>query len=192
MVLSDVDIKREMEQGGLKIDPLYPGAMQPASVDLHLFDEVKIPIASFDQKIYPFPPYPAPQIEMFTFPIGKGASYGLRQYQSILASTEERIEIPLHLMGRLNGKSSLGRIWLIVHCTAGDVDPGFRGQLTLEISNLSPYVIALTPGMPIAQISFMYMASLPSKPYGDLSWRSHYQGQTGPTPAWSLFKELKL
>jgi len=98
----------------------------------------------------------------------------------VLAVTLERVEIPAHLVGRLDGKSSLGRLGLIVHSTAGFVDPGFKGRLTLELTNLANLPIQLYPGMPVSQISFSYLSTPAEKPYGARGTKSKYQGQEGP------------
>jgi dCTP deaminase len=97
--------------------------------------------------------------------------------------TLERVELPNNLVGRLDGKSSLGRLGLIVHSTAGFVDPGFNGRLTLELTNLTNLPILLYPGMPVSQISFSHLSTPADKPYGAKGFNSKYQGQTGPEPS---------
>lgn len=159
MILPDHAIIAEVDNGRLVIDPWDPALVQPASVDVLLGDTF------IDQDI--------PGTGKFPLLLYPG--------RFILASTVEYFEIPDDLVGRLEGKSSLGRLGLSIHATAGFVDPGFRGQLTLELSNVSSRPIQLTAGMKIAQMSFHRLESACRKPYGHPDLGSKYQGQTGPT-----------
>ena len=161
MILSDRTITERLERGDLKVTPLADNAVQPASVDLRL-----------DARLLIVP-------EEFW-----AVRYCLEPGQFILGSTVEWVEIPADLVGRLEGKSSLARLGLVIHSTAGFIDPGFRGNITLELSNVSDRAIWLQSLMPIGQISFTQMTTPAMRPYGTDGLGSHYQGQTGATPSW--------
>lgn len=155
MILSDGTIESEVFEGGLKIEPFNFAQLQPASYDLKLGD-------IYGQSEY--------------------KEYWLGPKEFILASTLERVALPNYLVGRIEGKSSLARRGLIIH-TAGFVDPGFEGQLTLEITNLSDEAQSLIYGMLIAQVAFQQLDRPARRPYGHPDLGSHYQGQTGATPS---------
>lgn len=167
MMLSDVDIVRAMDQGEISFDPWNGAALQPASAEVHLASEIITGVNS--------PLETRRQISYY--------GYDLHPGEFILGSTKERVTIGSTVAARIEGKSSLGRLGLTIHVTAGYIDPGFSGQLTLEMANLSGGLISIRPGMAIAQISFHLLQNPCSAPYGDTRWKSHYQGQTGPTPA---------
>jgi dCTP deaminase len=180
MVLSDRSIREEVDRGRIVIDPLDPLDIQPASVDLHL-----------DRKILVFTNSRQPYIdvkeslesltEMVEVPDDK--PFILHPGEFVLGSTLEHIALPEDLVARLEGKSSLGRIGLVIHSTAGFVDPGWKGHLTLELSNLARLPITLYYGMKIGQISFLRLTSTAERLYGSESLGSKYQGQTEPTPS---------
>lgn len=179
MVLSDRTIKEEIEKGRIVIEPFDPSCVQPASVDLHL-----------DRKLLVFRTWRHPfQIDVKLAPDGltelveiqKGEPFSLQPGEFILVSTVESITLPDDIVARLEGKSSLGRIGLLIHSTAGYVDPGWKGQLTLEISNVNRMPILLYAGMRISQISFLRLSSPADRPYGHPDLKSKYQGQMGPT-----------
>ena len=113
--------------------------------------------------------------------MASGGQFALHPGEFVLGSTLERVALPDDLVGRLEGKSSLGRVGLIIHSTAGYIDPGFEGQITLELSNVATVPILLYPGMRVAQISFLTMTTPAERPYASPGLESHYQGQTGPT-----------
>lgn len=172
MILSDVDIIQAMYKIGLVIEPLLE-PIQPASVDLRLGDTILEARRGLID-----PSKPSSKIrtsEPFKF-------YTLSPGQFILVSTLEWVEIPPTLIGILTGKSSLARVGLQVEC-AGYVDPGWRGRLTLELSNLGPGMIVLRPGMKICQIRFEQVSCHPEHLYGDPALDSHYQQSQGPVPA---------
>lgn len=166
MILADCDIEFQQRLGTISIEPYSPDLLQPASYDLTLG-----PYATFiDQPNGPW-------VEKFD---GPGLHYYLNPDQFVLLSTVERVTLGASHAGQVAGKSTLARKGLIIE-SAGFVDPGFSGQLTLEVKNIGPNPIVLTAGMPIAQIVFFQMTRPASNPYS--AERNHYQGQTGPTPA---------
>lgn len=181
MILSDVDIKKALDSGHLVVDPCdVDEAVQPVSIDLRLGDKIRV----FRQDRYPMIDVRQP-LENLTelLVIDPLAPFILHPNSFALGITEEHIELPVDLMGRLDGKSSLGRLGLLVHSTAGFIDPGFKGGIVLEFSNVSPLPITLYAGMPIAQISFYQLTSPVERPYGHGKRESKYQNQDGPTPS---------
>lgn len=178
MVLSDRSIKKEIDAGGISISPFRMEDVQPASVDLHLDDKVLV----FRNSTAPYIDLRSsvPDLtEMVT--IEDSSPFILHPGEFVLGNTLERIGLGDHIVARLEGKSSLGRIGLLIHSTAGFVDPGWDGTLTLELSNVSRLPLTLYKGMPIGQISFQYLSTPVDRPYGSASLRSRYQGQTEPT-----------
>jgi dCTP deaminase len=169
-----------MAAGRIVMEPFDPQDIQPSSVDLHLGDDFQV----FRNSRYP---YIDPAREQDGLTEGVVASmeepFVLHPGEFVLGTTVEWIEIPDDLVGRLEGKSSLGRLGLLIHSTAGYVDPGWKGRLTLELSNVANLPIVLTPGMKIGQISFSRMTTPVDRPYGDPSLGSRYQGQRGATPS---------
>ncbi len=178
MVLSDRTIKQELAAGRIIIAPIDPEDIQPASVDLHL-----------DRKILVFGNHQQPFIDVKSslenlshlFEIDSEEPFVLHPGDFVLGSTVEHIELPDDLVARLEGKSSLGRIGLVIHSTAGFVDPGWKGNLTLELSNLARLPITLYHGMKIGQISFLRLTTPAERLYGSDTLGSKYQGQTEPT-----------
>lgn len=175
--MSDRSIREEIDAGRLVIDPWDEGYLQPASVDLRLGREFRV----FQNYRLPNidPKQEMPHLTELTM-ADEVNPFMLHPGEFVLAVTLERVEVPIHLVGRLDGKSSLGRLGLIVHSTAGFVDPGFKGRLTLELTNLTNLPIQLYPGMPISQISFSELSTPVDKPYGAKGSSSKYQGQEGP------------
>jgi dCTP deaminase len=180
MVLSDRTIRREIEAGRILIEPLGEGAIQPASVDLRLghlfrvFRNSQIPFIDV-KKDYP------DLTELVE--IDDERPFILHPGEFALAVTLERVRLPDDIVGRLEGKSSLGRLGLIIHSTAGYVDPGWDGALTLELSNIANLPITLYHGMKVSQISFLRLTEPAEHPYGTKEAGSKYQGQEGPTPS---------
>jgi len=180
MVLSDKSIKEQLENGRIIIDPVDHSDIQPASVDLHL-----------DSKFLVFTNSRQPYIDVKQsldgltelVEIDNDSPFMLHPGEFVLGSTTENIELPDDLVAGLEGKSSLGRIGLVIHSTAGFVDPGWKGHLTLELSNLSRLPISLYFGMKIGQISFLELSTPAERLYGSESLGSKYQGQTDPTPS---------
>ncbi len=178
MVLSDRDIRAEIAAGRIVIDPFIPEAVQPSSVDLHLDRRFRV----FRNSRYPFIDVRADQPELTELvEIGGDDPFILHPGEFVLGSTLERVELPNDLVARLEGKSSLGRLGLLIHSTAGYVDPGWEGNLTLELSNVANLPITLYDGMKIGQISFQRLSSPAEVGYGDASIGSKYRGQRDPT-----------
>ncbi len=178
MVLSDRDIKSEIEEGRIVIDPLVDQDIQPASVDVRLGNNFRIFRNSSHAFIDPMVPQPDLTEEVR---VEADGAFILHPGQFALGTTLERIVLPDDILGKLEGKSTLGRLGLMIHSTAGYVDPGWEGELTLELSNVATLPIMLRPGMRIGQLSFERMSSPVERPYGSASLGSHYQGQTGAT-----------
>ena len=178
MVLSDRSIKEELAKGRIVISPLDPDDIQPASVDLHLDGRVLV----FANSRRPYIDVKE-SLEDLTqmVEIQEESPFILHPGEFVLGSTLENIELPDDLVARLEGKSSLGRIGLVIHSTAGFVDPGWKGHLTLELSNLARLPITLYKGMKIGQISYLRLTTPADRLYGSESLGSKYQGQTVPT-----------
>lgn len=180
MVLSDRSIKEALAQGRVRIEPLDPDDIQPASVDVHLGDRFQV----FRNSRYP---YIDPMREqaglMEIVEASKEEPFVLHPGEFVLGATTERVALPDDLVARLEGKSSLGRLGLLIHSTAGYVDPGWEGTLTLELTNVANLPIVLAPGMPIGQLSFFKLSTPVDRPYGTPGLRSRYQGQVDPTPS---------
>jgi dCTP deaminase len=178
VVLSDRDIRAEIEAGRIVIDPFTPDAIQPSSVDLHLDRRFRV----FRNSRYPYIDVRADQPELTELvEIGGDEPFILHPGEFVLGSTFERVELPNDLVARLEGKSSLGRLGLLIHSTAGYVDPGWEGNLTLELSNVANLPITLYDGMKIGQISFQRLSSPAEVGYGDARIGSKYRGQRDPT-----------
>ena len=180
MVLSDRSIKEEVAKGRIVIEPFDPSCVQPASVDVHLAPPIRV----FRPWNYPHYIDLRQSLDGLTevVDIEEDHYFSLQPGQFVLGSTVEYIVVPDDLMARLEGKSSLGRIGLLIHATAGYVDPGWRGHLTLELYNVSPMPILLYPGMKISQISFHRLTTPAERPYGAPGLGSKYLEQVGPTP----------
>ncbi len=183
MILSDRSIKEEIEVGRLVIDPYDPELLQPASVDVRLGSDFRV----FRNSRYAFiDPLKAQPGLMDQITATHDEPFVLHPGEFALGTTYERIVIPDDILGHLEGKSTLGRLGLMIHSTAGYVDPGWDGYLTLELSNVSKLPILLYPEMRIGQISFTKMTTPVEIPYGDPRLGSHYQGQVGATPSHPL------
>ena len=181
MVLSDRSIREELDAGRLAIEPRDDGAIQPASVDLRLGKELlvfKTPLDSPDLTVIDVKQENRGLTTLER--IGETTPFNLGPGEFVLGVTLEEIRLPDDIVGRLDGKSSLGRLGLVVHSTAGFVDPGWQGCLTLELSNLANRPISLYYGMKVSQISFMRLTTPAERPYGSAALGSKYQGQRGP------------
>ena len=179
-VLSDRTIKEQIAAGRVLIDPLDEDAIQPASVDLRLDDSFRI--FRVTTRAYVDVREPVDDLtELVT--IGHEEPFVLQPGAFCLATTLETITLPDDIVARVDGRSSLGRLGLLVHATAGYVDPGWTGKLTLELSNQSQMPIALYYAMRVSQISFFTLSTPVERPYGSPGLGSKYQGQTGPTPS---------
>lgn len=188
MVLSDRTIREEIQRGRIIIEPLDWSCLQPASIDVHL-----------DRKFLVFRNSRRPYIDVrqntddITEMVETEGDnpFILHPGEFVLGSTLERITLPDDIVGRLEGKSSLGRLGLLIHSTAGYVDPGWQGQLTLELSNVSNLPVTLYHGMKIGQVSFLRLSTPAENPYGSEKLGSKYQGQSAPTASryYKNFKE---
>lgn len=185
MILSDVDLRGDLNSGHLKIEPLFADAIQPASIDLHLGARFRVFDVHHEAFIDPQKEQPNltrmvdTRTEFYGSPEHPGM-FMLHPGTFVLGETIERVEFPPDLVGRIEGRSSLGRLGLLVHSTAGFIDPGFRGTVTLEMSCVAPMPIMLRPGMGIAQIAVERTTRPAVFPYGHSSLRSKYQDQDGP------------
>jgi dCTP deaminase len=177
-VLSDRDIRAELASERVRIVPYDPADLQPSSVDLHLDRSFRV----FRNNRYAYIDVRDPQPDLTELlKIEDDEPFILHPGEFVLGQTMEWVELPNDLVARLEGKSSLGRLGLLIHSTAGYVDPGWRGNLTLELSNVANLPIALYYAMRIGQISFFRMSSPVDRPYGSAGLRSKYQGQSEPT-----------
>ena len=178
MVLSDRTIKEQMVAGRIRIEPCDPDDIQPSSVDLHLGSSFQV----FRNSRYPYIDPAREQAGMMELVTATAEEpFVLHPGEFVLGTTIERVVLADDLVARLEGKSSLGRLGLLIHSTAGYVDPGWDGRLTLELSNVANLPIVLMPGMPIGQISFFQMTTPVERPYGTPGLGSKYQGQTDVT-----------
>ncbi len=179
MVLSDRTIKAEISRGRIIIEPLSEDCIQPASVDLHLDKKLLV----FKSQRYPAYIDVRRNMDYLNelVEVAEDTPFFLNPGEFVLASTLESITLPDDIVGRLEGKSSLGRIGLLIHSTAGYVDPGWSGNLTLELSNVAKLPITLYYKMKIGQISFLRLTSPVDRLYGAAELGSKYQGQTEPT-----------
>ena len=177
-VLSDRDIRAALESKAIRIDPYDPHDLQPSSVDLHLDRSFRV----FRNNRYPYIDVRSPQPDLTELiSVANDEPFILHPGEFVLGQTLEWVELPDDIVARLEGRSSLGRLGLLIHSTAGYVDPGWRGNLTLELSNVANLPIALYYGMSIGQISFFEMSSAAERPYGSAELGSKYQGQSEPT-----------
>jgi dCTP deaminase len=178
MILSDRDIRAEIEAGRIVIDPYLPEAVQPSSVDLHVGNRFRVfrnnRTAVIDPRVE------QPELTELV-EINGDEPFVLHPAEFVLGATFERVALPDDLVARLEGRSSLGRLGLMIHSTAGYVDPGWEGTLTLELSNVANLPIKLYDGMKIGQISFQRLSSAAEVAYGDARIGSLYRGQTDPT-----------
>jgi len=180
MVLSDRSISEAIDEGRIIIDPLGKDCIQPSSVDLHIDQFFRV----FRNHSHPIIDVKQPQEDLTELiDVGFEKPMILHPGEFMLGSTLERVAIPDDLVARLEGKSSLGRLGLVIHSTAGFIDAGWDGHITLELANLANLPITLYAGMKIGQISFFQMTTPAERPYGTSSLGSKYRGQRGPTPS---------
>lgn len=178
MILSDGTLRRLLGEGKIAVSPMEQSQLQPASIDVRLGSGFLVfsrhTAASID-------PWGANDALMQSVEVPEGEPFILHPGEFVLGTTFERLTLPNDVVARIEGKSSLGRLGLLIHATAGFVDPGWtNGQITLELSNVAPLPIKLWPGMRIAQLSFMQMDAAAERPYGHPELGSKYQGQHGP------------
>ncbi|MFG1907404.1 dCTP deaminase [Kribbella sp. NPDC048928] len=183
MLLSDRDILAELDAKRVQLDPFDAAMVQPSSVDVRLDRFFRV----FENHRYPHidPAEEQPDLTRLVEPDG-GEPFILHPGEFVLGSTYELVTLPDDVAARLEGKSSLGRLGLLTHSTAGFIDPGFSGHVTLELSNVATLPIKLWPGMKIGQLCFFRLSSPAENPYGSAKYGSRYQGQRGPTPSRSF------
>jgi dCTP deaminase len=180
VLLSDRDIRAEIDAGRVVLEPFDSAMIQPSSVDLRLDRLFRV----FENHRYPHidPAEDQPDLTRLVEP-DDDEPFILHPGEFVLGSTYEVITLPDDIAARLEGKSSLGRLGLLTHSTAGFIDPGFSGHVTLELSNVATLPIKLWPGMKIGQLCFFRLSSPAEHPYGSERYGSRYQGQRGPTPS---------
>lgn len=183
VLLSDRDLTAQVDAGRIVLDPHEPAMVQPSSIDVRLDRYFRL----FDNHKYPFidPAEEQPELTRLV-EVDADEAFVLHPGEFVLASTLERVALPTDIAARVEGKSSLGRLGLLTHATAGFVDPGFDGHVTLELSNVATLPIKLWPGMKIGQLCFFQLSSPAQYPYGSTQRGSHYQGQRGPTASRSF------
>ena len=191
MLLSDRDIRAEITAGRVKVEPSTEAMVQPSSVDVRLDRFFRV----FENHKYSVidPSIEQPDLTR-EVAVGADEFFILHPGEFVLASTYEVITLPDDIAGRLEGKSSLGRLGLLTHSTAGFIDPGFSGHITLELSNVANLPVKLFPGMKIGQLCLIKLSSPAEHPYGSAVYGSRYQGQRGPTPSksWLNFHKSKI
>jgi len=191
VLLSDRDIRAELAAGRVVLDPYDPIMVQPSSVDVRIDKYFRV----FENHRYPHidPAIEQPDLTRLVEPAAD-EPFILHPGEFVLASTYEVITLPDDVAGRLEGKSSLGRLGLLTHSTAGWIDPGFSGHVTLELSNVATLPIKLWPGMKIGQLCLFRTSSPSEFPYGSSVYGSRYQGQRGPTPSrsWQNFHRTQI
>ena len=183
MLLSDRDIRQELESGRVGLDPLDMSMVQPSSVDVRLDKLFRL----IDNHKYQHidPALDQPDLTRLV-EVEPGDAFVLHPGEFVLGATYEVVSLPDDIAARLEGKSSLGRLGLLTHSTAGFIDPGFSGHVTLELSNVATLPITLWPGMKIGQLCFFRLSSPAEHPYGSEKYGSRYQGQRGPTASRSF------
>ena len=183
MLLSDRDIRSEIQSGRVAVEPFDEAMIQPSSVDVRLDKFFRV----FENHKYSVIDPSIEQAELTREVIAEDdEAFILHPGEFVLASTYEIITLPDDIAGRLEGKSSLGRLGLLTHSTAGVIDPGFSGHITLELSNVANLPVKLYPGMKIGQLCLIKLSSPAEHPYGSAIYASRYQGQRGPTPSRSF------
>ena len=191
MLISDRDIRAEIAAGRVKVEPFTEAMVQPSSVDVRLDRFFRVFENHKYEVIDPSKEQPELTREVAVAP---NEFFILHPGEFVLASTYEVITLPDDIAGRLEGKSSLGRLGLLTHSTAGFIDPGFSGHITLELSNVANLPVKLFPGMKIGQLCLIKLSSAAEHPYGSALYGSRYQGQRGPTPSksWLNFHKSKV
>lgn len=182
VILSDRTLREQLAAGRIVIEPLDDSLIQPSSIDVRISNLFRV-FRNHTRGIIDVKEDTTDLTELIEIPIGSDTPFILHPGEFVLGSTLERIGVPDDLVGRVEGKSSLGRLGLLIHSTAGFIDAGFDGHITLELANVASLPITLYPGMKIGQVSFMQMTTPAERPYGSGASGSKYQGQLGPTPS---------
>lgn len=180
VILSDRDLRAEISAGRIQIEPFDEACVQPSSIDVKVHNLFRV-FRNHSAGVLDVKKDLSDLTELVEVP--DDGVFMLHPGEFVLGSTLERVAVPNDLVARVEGKSSLGRLGLLIHSTAGFIDAGFDGHVTLELANVANLPITLYPGMKIGQISFMRMTSPAEKPYGSGAKGSKYQGQRGPTPS---------
>lgn len=191
MLLSDRDIREQVNSGRVRIEPFDSGMIQPSSIDVRLDRFFRV----FENHKYSVIDPSVEQGELTReVEVAPDEFFVLHPGEFVLASTYEIVSLPDDIAGRLEGKSSLGRLGLLTHSTAGFIDPGFSGHITLELSNVANLPVKLFPGMKIGQLCLIKLSSPAEHPYGSALYGSRYQGQRGPTPSrsWMNFHQTEV
>lgn len=191
MLLSDRDIRAQIDTGRVQVEPFDTGMIQPSSIDVRMDRFFRV----FENHKYSVIDPSVEQGELTReVEVAPNEFFILHPGEFVLASTYEIITLPDDIAGRLEGKSSLGRLGLLTHSTAGFIDPGFSGHITLELSNVANLPVKLFPGMKIGQLCLIKLSSPAEHPYGSVLYGSRYQGQRGPTPSrsWMNFHQTEV
>ena len=182
VILSDRTIREEIAAGRIVIDPYDERLVQPSSIDVRISHLFRV-FRNHTSAVIDVKADQTGLAELVEMPDDGSEAFMLHPGEFVLGSTLERVAVPDDLVGRVEGKSSLGRLGLLIHSTAGFIDAGFDGHITLELANVASLPITLYPGMKIGQVSFMRMTTPAERPYGSGASGSKYQGQRGPTPS---------
>ncbi|HIY95970.1 MAG TPA: dCTP deaminase [Candidatus Rothia avicola] len=178
MLFSDQDIRKEIDAGRIALEPYDPSMIQPASVDVRIDRFFRL----FDNHKYPYIDPSQDQEDLTRLvEVAPDDPFILHPGEFVLGATYEKVTLPDNIAARLEGKSSLGRLGLLTHSTAGFIDPGFSGHVTLELSNMATLPIMLWPGSKVGQLCFFQLTSATEHPYGSGAYGNRYQGQRGPT-----------
>jgi dCTP deaminase len=189
VILSDRTLREQLAAGRIIVDPLDESLIQPSSIDVRISNLFRV-FRNHTRAVIDVKAEMDDLTELIEIPADGEQAFMLHPGEFVLGSTLERIALPDDLVARLEGKSSLGRLGLLIHSTAGFVDAGWDGQITLELSNVANLPITLYPGMKVGQVSFMQMTTPADNPYGSGKIGSKYQGQVGPRPSqyWKNFE----
>jgi dCTP deaminase len=182
VILSDRTLREQIAAGRIVIDPLDESLIQPSSIDVRISNLFRV-FRNHTRGVIDVKQDTTDLTELIEIPLDGSQPFMLHPGEFVLGSTLERVAVPDDLVARIEGKSSLGRLGLLIHSTAGFVDAGFDGHVTLELANVASLPITLYPGMKIGQVSFMQMTTTADQPYGKGAKGSKYQGQSGPTPS---------
>ena len=180
MILSDRTLREQIDAGRIVLDPFDETLIQPSSIDVRISNLFRV-FRNHTAAVIDVKQDLTALTELVEIPADQ--AFMLHPGEFVLGSTLERLAVPDDLVARIEGKSSLGRLGLLIHSTAGFIDAGFDGHITLELANVASLPITLYPGMKIGQVSFMHMTTPADKPYGSGAKGSKYQGQRGPTPS---------
>ena len=182
VILSDRTLREQLAAGRIVIEPLDESLIQPSSIDVRISNLFRV-FRNHTRGVIDVKLDMVDLTELVEIPEASEEPFILHPGEFVLGSTFERVAVPDDLVGRVEGKSSLGRLGLLIHSTAGFIDAGFDGHITLELANVASLPITLYPGMKIGQVSFMQMTTPAERPYGQGASGSKYQGQRGPTPS---------